>query len=73
VTVVEVSGGVARRSGDRGGAVVRGIGGVAKVEWLGAIGGVIQLTLHGSGLTNAACAQFEVFCNRCILPLCRSS
>jgi hypothetical protein len=46
---------------------------VAKVEWLGAIGGVIQLTLHGSGLTNAACAQFEVFCNRCILPLAGSA
>jgi hypothetical protein len=26
------------------GAVLRGIGGVAKVEWLGAIGGAIQLT-----------------------------
>lgn len=47
MTVAEVSGGVAGRSGDRGGAVVRGDGdpciiceaadGVAEVEWLGAI------------------------------------
>ncbi|NJN90894.1 MAG: hypothetical protein HC878_11320 [Leptolyngbyaceae cyanobacterium SL_5_14] len=44
VTVIEASGGVARRSGDRGGAVVRGDRLGREVEWLGAIGGVIQLT-----------------------------
>jgi hypothetical protein len=31
-------------------AVVRAIGVVAEVEWLRAIGGVIQLTRYGSGL-----------------------
>jgi hypothetical protein len=51
------------------GTVVRGIGAEAEGKWLGASGGVIQLTRHGSGLTNTACAQFEVFCNRCILSL----
>jgi hypothetical protein len=35
----------------------------------GASGGAIQLTHHGSTLTNTACVEFEAIYNHCILPL----
>jgi hypothetical protein len=39
------------------GAVLRGIGGVAKVEWLGAIGGAIQLIKLSEAVASPAGLQ----------------
>jgi hypothetical protein len=59
VTVVEVSDGVARRSGDRVGGSSEGRSVLwQRLSWLRAIGGAIQLTRYGSGLAIAACAKF---------------